>query len=166
MKEDNHSALITCSKCNATISDKAKFCPNCGAKNNILSSNEKQISDNGITKPQRSLFDWFLFAYKKFFVFKGRATRIEFWSFMLFATIITLCFDVIIFLIFKNDMDTYVLIIDIFYCLFILPPTLAVSVRRIHDIGKSGLWVFVPIINFIFYLQDSVDDNRYGKNLK
>ena len=52
----------------------------------------------------------------------------------------------------------------------IILPTVAVGVRRLHDIGKSGWWVLLPFtiigIFVIIYwaAQISVDDNEYGKN--
>ena len=54
--------------------------------------------------------------------------------------------------------------------LLIFLPTVAVGVRRLHDIGKSGWWVLLPFtiigIFVIIYwaAQISVDDNEYGKN--
>jgi uncharacterized membrane protein YhaH (DUF805 family) len=64
-----------------------------------------------------------------------------------------------------------------FYSLAVLIPSLAVSIRRLHDTGKSGWWILlgvIPIINFIgifvllfFYVQDSqAGENQYGPNPK
>ena len=60
------------------------------------------------------------------------------------------------------------------YNLIWLLPGLAVAVRRLHDIGKSGLnvlWVFLPIIGWIMLLywfcQDSeLGENKWGANPK
>jgi len=63
------------------------------------------------------------------------------------------------------------------YSFTILIPTIAVSIRRLHDSGKSGWWLLIgiiPIVNFIgifvliyFYIKDSQpDENSYGENPK
>lgn len=101
---------------------------------------------------------------KKYFVFKGRANRSEFWNFLLFYyIIIILCFSPYFFPIIEHKLeilainnykplDTYTdqfyligLIVSlVFYC-----PYLAVKTRRLHDINQSGNWivaVFVLIV--------------------
>lgn len=65
-------------------------------------------------------------------------------------------------------------ILAMIYFLVILLPTVGVSIRRLHDIGRSGWWLLiclVPIIGFIvlliFTVQDSTPgDNQYGPNPK
>lgn len=60
------------------------------------------------------------------------------------------------------------------YSLAMLVPSLAVAVRRLHDVGKSGWWIFinlVPLIGSIWFLilmlQDSQPgENQYGPNPK
>lgn len=60
------------------------------------------------------------------------------------------------------------------YSLAILLPTWAVTVRRLHDVGKSGWWIFISLIPliggiwlFILTLTDSQPgDNQYGPNPK
>ena len=59
------------------------------------------------------------------------------------------------------------------YTMFIIIPTYAVTVRRLHDTGKSGWWVFVSFIpfigvlwHFITLVTDSGPDNQYGPNPK
>ena len=64
--------------------------------------------------------------------------------------------------------------IYIIYSLFIITPTIAVSVRRLHDIGKSGWMILISLIPFvggiwmlILMIRDSnPGDNEYGPNPK
>jgi uncharacterized membrane protein YhaH (DUF805 family) len=64
--------------------------------------------------------------------------------------------------------------INIVYGLFVFLPSLAVSVRRMHDVGKSGWMLFInliPILGWIYYIvllcRDSEPgDNQYGPNPK
>ena len=55
--------------------------------------------------------------------------------------------------------------------LALLIPSLAVTVRRLHDIGKGGGWIFISLIPFIgaiwllilLIMQGELDENRFGK---
>ena len=105
----------------------------------------------------------------EYFNFSGRATRSEFWYFMLFV----LLFGIVITLI-EVIMGTYDSgILSLIFNLALLFPSLAVSTRRLHDTNRSGWWnliMLVPIIGIIvlivFYCQDSKEDNKYGVNPK
>ena len=113
--------------------------------------------------------NYFIYCLKNYFNFSGRATRSEFWYFMLFV----LLFGIVITLI-EVIMGTYDSgILSLIYNLALLFPTLAVSTRRLHDTNRSGWWnliMLVPIIGIIvlivFYCQDSKEDNKYGVNPK
>ena len=78
----------------------------------------------------------------KFFVFKGRASRSEFWYFVItwFAAFIILTFllgDIF------GDLSFIVLIISVI-------PYYSAGARRLHDIDKSGWWMVVPVILSFF----------------
>ena len=81
----------------------------------------------------------------------GRASRSEYWWFVLFnfiVNIVTLVIDLTLGSMITYDMG-YVGLIAF---LALLLPTVSVSVRRLHDIGKSGWWILlaiIPIVNFI-----------------
>jgi uncharacterized membrane protein YhaH (DUF805 family) len=110
--------------------------------------------------------EWYFKVWKDWQNFSGRATRTEYWTFTLYNLIIIAVIagmNVVI------DTD----IIDLIYSLAVFVPALAVSVRRLHDTGRSGWWILIfiiPLIGFIvlvvFYCQDSRADNQYGKNPK
>ena len=101
--------------------------------------------------------NYFIYCLKNYFNFSGRATRSEFWYFMLFV----LLFGIVITLI-EVIMGTYDSgILSLIYNLALLFPSLAVSTRRLHDTNRSGWWnliMLVPIIGIIvlivFYCQD------------
>lgn len=105
--------------------------------------------------------------------FSGRARRSEYWYYALMNFIIA-----IVMMILDNTLGTnfdplpygYLYMI---YALAVLVPGLAVLVRRLHDVGKSGWFCFIvliPIIGSIWLLvllfSDSVDDNHWGENPK
>ena len=80
-------------------------------------------------------------AFRKYFVWKGRASRSEFWWFYLFCilgSIVTTLVD----LIYGVPVLNTVFILATFF------PTLSVFIRRLHDTGHSGWWywiIFLPI---------------------
>ena len=116
---------------------------------------------------------WYIEALKKYAVFEGRSRRKEYWYFVLFNVIISIVLSLIDALIGTSSSSGGGVLSGI-YGLAVLIPTIAVSVRRLHDIDRTGWWVLiglVPLIGFIvlliFYVQDSTPgSNRYGPNPK
>ena len=112
--------------------------------------------------------NWYLAVLKNYAGFSGRARRKEYWTFVLFHVIFS-----IVALILDYLVGTVVLFI-ILYALAVLIPGIAVLVRRLHDVGKSGWWYFisfVPIIGGIWLIvllfTDSIPgENQYGPNPK
>ncbi len=128
---------------------------------------------------------WYLRALKKYAVFTGRASRKEFWYFLIFNIVISVMIAVIDGIINAaiNDtltstnvtfsVETGTGVLSKFYSWAVLIPSLAVSVRRLHDIGRTGWWLLiapVPLIGIIvlvvFMMKNSIPgDNRFGKEL-
>jgi uncharacterized membrane protein YhaH (DUF805 family) len=103
---------------------------------------------------------WYLKVLKNYAVFEGRARRSEYWFFALISTIISIALVVIGY---RTGLD----ILDSLYSLAVLIPSLAVGVRRIHDVNKSGWFVIVPIYNLILFFTDGTQGpNRYGPDPK
>ena len=112
--------------------------------------------------------EWYLKVVRDNYAnFNGRASRQEYWMFFLFNmifAIVMMGIDIILGLGFLN----------IIYSLVVMIPGIAVGIRRLHDIGKSGwmvLIVLIPCIGafWLFYLmvQDSSPlDNEYGPSPK
>lgn len=109
---------------------------------------------------------WYLEVLRKYAVFEGRARRTEYWMFTLISVIISFLLGLIegIFGI-APELDFSVL--SSIYSLGIFIPALAVSVRRLHDIGRSGWWfliIFIPIIGFLILLVLAMIDSERGPN--
>lgn len=117
----------------------------------------------------------FMGAIKKCFCnfvnFSGRANRKEFWYFYLFNIIIYL---VVYFLLLAVSNEALILTfasIAIVYGLGTILPNIAVAVRRLHDIGKSGWWYLLFLIPYIgsiilivfFCMKSNPNENKYGK---
>lgn len=116
--------------------------------------------------------NYYSICLSKFADFSGRARRREYWTFALVNGLIALIL-LILGLAFGEDSPASNIMVTIFY-LIMLVPNLSVSVRRLHDIGKSGWYMFlslIPLIGglilLIWSLMDSEPgENQYGKNPK
>ncbi len=110
---------------------------------------------------------WYVKCLTQYADFNGRARRKEYWMFVLFNIIVSSVIGLILGLIEGFTGITGISYISYIYSLFILIPTLAVSVRRLHDIGKSGwmqLLMLIPIIGSIWLLILDVKDSQPGAN--
>ncbi len=94
---------------------------------------------------------------KKYATFAGRATRSEYWFFYLFYIILYVIGSVV-----GSSQGSSGLMY-----LFILPfviPLWAVGVRRMHDVGKSGWFLLIPIYNLVLLCTASNSgSNSYGE---
>jgi len=112
--------------------------------------------------------NWYLDVLKKYAVFSGRARRKEYWMFFLFNLIIVIAIGIVESIIGSAG------VIGMLYSLAVLLPGIAVSIRRLHDTGRTGWWMLVglvPVIGaivlIIFMVQDSKPGpNPYGANPK
>jgi len=101
--------------------------------------------------------------------FSGRASRSEYWWFSLFSFLAGFTTGLIDAVLFGWEMTDPTYLSWLLQLAFILPG-LAVSVRRLHDLGKSGwnlLFVFIPLVGFILLLVWCCTDgegvpNAYG----
>lgn len=104
--------------------------------------------------------EWYLKVLRQYADFAGRARRKEFWMFVLFNILASLVASFV-------DYSLGVSLISGLYSLFILIPGIAVSVRRLHDIGKSGwmlLIILIPIIGVIWLIVLYATEGTYGEN--
>ena len=117
---------------------------------------------------------WYLKVLKQYADFSGRARRTEYWMFVLFNIIFAA-----IALVIDNLLGITIgeLPYGVFYFVYglaVLVPGLAVSVRRLHDVGKSGWMIFIsfiPVIGGIWLLilmltNSTSGENQYGLNPK
>lgn len=92
--------------------------------------------------------------------FSGRARRKEYWMFVLFNIIVSFVFGFVCGLIGIPELANL-------YTLAVLLPSIAVGVRRMHDVGKSGWFLLIPIYNFILAVTEGEKgENQYGADPK
>ena len=117
--------------------------------------------------------EWYIKVIKQFNDFKTRARRKEYWMFTLFSIIISgilTLIDTNLGTEFNNGTGLFSGI----YSLLVLVPSLAVGVRRLHDVGKSGwmlLVALIPLIGAIWLLilfckEGQQQENKWGSNPK
>lgn len=106
--------------------------------------------------------DYFLDAYNKYAEFSGRASRKQYWMFVL----VYVCISVVLSIV---DAILNMSLLTTVFALGSLIPVIALNARRLHDSGKSGWWQLVAlipgigtIIMAILACLDSDGDNEYG----
>ncbi len=114
--------------------------------------------------------EWFLKVVKEHYAdFNGRARRKEYWMYMLIYVIMMTVLQVvaIILALISGILGTIIGVIIALLSLALLAPSLAVFVRRMHDVGKSGWFILIPIYNLILAITEGEKgDNQYGPDPK
>lgn len=114
--------------------------------------------------------EWYLKALRQYADFKGRARRKEYWMFTLFNVLIMIALKIVG----GGDEGDAGDMLSGLYSFAVLLPSIGVTVRRLHDTGRSGWWallMLVPLVGtlvlFYFALLDSQPgSNEYGPNPK
>ncbi len=165
---------LKCSECGHIFEDSLNDCPNCGcpasecekiveAENIVEKSNDTYVTNECRNVVEDRVFtvndllntDWANKVYecgvlywntlkKRYFDFSGRASRLEYWNFVIISLWVTVT---------SWGFGGIIVVI----------PLLAVSVRRMHDINRSGWWIIMPWISIFFQFKKSdVGNNDYG----
>lgn len=116
---------------------------------------------------------YFLHVLKNYAVFKGRARRREYWMFALFQGLFGIVAWGIDYFLSGGEILNNGTVSSL-YSLALFVPSLAVNVRRLHDVNKSGwfmLIVFVPLVGVIWLLvldctAGDLGPNQYGQDPK
>jgi uncharacterized membrane protein YhaH (DUF805 family) len=115
------------------------------------------------------VMEWFIKCLKQYADFSGRARRKEYWMFTLFV-----CIFWFILLMIMFTVPILGFVVFVIFALGMIVPNLAVLVRRLHDVGKSGwmyLIVLIPLAGgiwlFVLMCLDSQPGaNKWGANPK
>lgn len=111
--------------------------------------------------------NWYLKVLKQFADFNGRARRQEYWMFVLFNLLFVFIAGMLDRVLNLADPATGIGPLYGLYILAVFIPGIAVSIRRLHDIGKSGwmlLLALIPIIGGIWLLVLMVREGDRGEN--
>ena len=118
--------------------------------------------------------NWYLEALRKYAVFEGRARRMEYWMFVLINCLIIVVLSVVDTVVGLFSLGDSVGALTGLYWLVVLVPSVAVTVRRLHDTDRSGWWALLAllpvlgtIVLFVFCVLDgTLGANRFGENPK
>jgi uncharacterized membrane protein YhaH (DUF805 family) len=116
--------------------------------------------------------NWYVEVLKKYAVFVGRAGRPEYWYFVLFNFIISVVLGFIDGVIGSSGAGMGVGVLGSLYALAVLVPSIAVSIRRLHDTGRSGWWLLISLVPFVGFvillvfmvLESDAGENQYGSS--
>lgn len=117
---------------------------------------------------------WYKKVLRHYADFGGRAQRKEYWMFMLFHALFAMGFGTVDVLLGTWDSEIGYGLFAGLYNFALLVPLLAVSVRRLHDTGRSAWWYLIwlipgigPLVFMVFMVLDSEQgENKYGRNPK
>ena len=127
-----------------------------------MASNEHTVAKH---LPMVSFSEAILRGFSNYANFEGRATRAESWWWLLFTMFVGFVLSI-------ADLVSGIFILAMLFRLGTLLPSLAVGVRRLHDINRSGWWLllgFVPLVGWLVLIvwaikQGDLGDNRYGSD--
>ena len=161
-----------CSGCGTENQSDSRFCSSCGKALPMLATDTKPETESYSVlgnRPPVNGRTGFLTAivrgWSRGLNFQDRATRAEYWWFMLFYYGGSYGLAVLEGIIWGRAFLAY------FFIFILLIPSIAVRTRRLHDIDTSGwyqLMLVIPLINILFFIwcglaQGSVGGNKYGK---
>lgn len=128
--------------------------------------------------------DWMLLPYRRYFEFSGRSRRREYWLFVLFYLLVLMVINALfgvpvamragLWFSYAMVMNGTGSTIGNVFWLFSLIPALAVAVRRLHDIDRSGFWLLLSFVPFLGWftllifmcLDGTAGGNRFGADPK
>lgn len=140
-------------------------------------SDQNGSDEEETAQTSMNLYDYFRKCLSLYFTFSGRACRREFWGYILFSLLsgLTLMMFVLLIGMILNSpaVSTINLLSDVLFYVLLLP-SIAVSIRRLHDIGKSGYWwlfTLVPILGwgiliYFYCIEGEQGENDYGDDPK
>ena len=148
-----------CKNCGKQLPDGAQYCDGCGARQ--MAGGYVTYTQNREPKPSVNFIDAIRLFFTKYADFNTRSRRSEYWWSVLFCAVASS--------LAAGILKDYAWI----WSLVVLIPTIAISVRRLHDIGRPGTWYLlnlIPVVGsiilLVWYCQDSTGDNQWGSNPK
>jgi uncharacterized membrane protein YhaH (DUF805 family) len=111
--------------------------------------------------------NWFVSGLKRYAVFRGRAGRPEYWYFTLIYFLVALVLGALDFIAGTYNPESGTGLFSSIFAIVLLIPVLAVTVRRLHDTGRSGWWLLIgllPLIGFIVLLIFTLQRGTAGAN--
>ena len=155
------SGSVFCRQCGASINELAPFCPHCGTR---------QRPETGGGGTPRTFGNTIKICWSKYADFSGRAPRAEYWYWSLFVLLLTIAIALISGFMEVAQDSLAPKTLEYLFEIILFLPGLAVQVRRLHDLDKSGWWLLlaiIPLVGWIILLvwyctRGTSGPNRYG----
>lgn len=106
-------------------------------------------------------------ALKKYAVFNGRASRKEYWYFVLFYFLLMILFGIGDVILGTVHVESNTGLLSSLFILAMLIPGMAVAIRRLHDTDRSGWWILInliPLIGLLVFMYFMVSGSDGGEN--
>ena len=157
---------MKCTGCGSDNPENAQFCGECG-----VSLSASTPTDIGIDAAELPMVDFgtaVKLGFQRYVDFSGRSTRAEYWWWELFLTVVSVA--LIIADTLTGNSSTFGWLGGLLETLFTLAtiiPSLALGVRRLHDINRTGWWLllwFVLVIGWIVLIVWAIERGDKGPN--
>lgn len=114
--------------------------------------------------------DYYIDAFRNYATFKGRASRKQYWMFVLLNFIISIAIGLVESAIGFGDMT----FLSFLYSIAVIVPNLSIASRRLHDTGRSAWWILLALIPLVgaivltvlLIFDSEKGSNKYGENPK
>ena len=159
MREELENLLYTSEENDYDSYDETVGLFDFGIKKESVQQSEEKIINK--TEKTQNIIDIYKEFWTGYFDFKGCISRINYWKIVLINFIILNIVNIL------SDILPVLNILLFIMCLAILIPNIALTTRRLHDVGKSGHWqwlyltLFGSIAVFVFLCQKSQMNNKY-----
>ena len=156
---------MKCLTCGNDNPADAQFCGGCGVSLSISTSSGIGIGTAEL--PMVSFPQAINLGFKNYFKFSGRATRAENWWWALFTVLAGIVLAVVDTLTGTMGMFGDSGLLGGLFELGVIVPSLALGVRRLHDINRTGWWLlllFVPVIGWIVLIVWAIKRGDKGPN--
>ena len=156
---------MQCSQCGNETTDNASFCGNCGVAIDINSTTNATHHDS-VAHQKIGFSSAAMLGFTRYFDFRGRSSRAEYWWFVLFLVLVDLAlslFDSVSFLAGGFTGGLF----GTLWSIAVIVPQISIGARRLHDINRSGWWLLllvIPILGWGILLIWAVKQGDQGNN--
>lgn len=147
---------MNCLICHTNNSEGANFCGKCG--NEILTHDRESATGLGYSadesetnKTKIQFGNAIKIGFTRYFDFRGRSSRAEFWWWNLFTFLVAFALGIsdLILLLITQDVIFLFGVLRIFFALATIVPSITVTVRRLHDLNRTGWWLVATLIGYL-----------------
>lgn len=156
---------MQCEQCAIEYPQNVKFCRDCGAR--LSKPSRRKFVSRSRQSSSITLGKAVELGFRQYIHFHGRATRAEFWWWVLFVTAISVVAQGIDKVAGTHNETISNGVFEGIWSLAAIVPTLALGARRLHDINRRGWWLLlwlVPFFGWVLLFIWSLQQGDKGMN--